>query len=408
MLELRAASLADTNAIAASLAELARPGDLIVLSGEMGAGKTAFAKGFGAALGVTEPITSPTFTLVHTYDIPSSHGHGAKALHHADLYRLDRTTEIADLALEELAEYHGIVLVEWGDVADALFGDHLVVYLESDPFADTADDVDDAVALLDTGRLIEISATGASWAPRWSRLVERVRSLRMLILGIETATERVSVAVGGHEGVIGLFEVTKGRRHVETLVPAIEFLLRQADIDLDEISVVAVDVGPGLFTGMRVGLAAAKSIAQALRVPMIGISSLDLLAFPVRHTDRVVVPVIDARKSEVFFAMYRQVPGGLQQVAEPAVGPVEELVADLLARSQDALCVGDGALRYREEILDGFHCEISGDAHPSAGPLVQLAHARALREEWVNPWEIEPIYLRAPDAQINWSTRLSR
>jgi len=176
MLELRATSLADTNAIAASLAELARPGDLIVLSGEMGAGKTAFAKGFGAALGVTEPITSPTFTLVHTYDIPSGQGHGAKALHHADLYRLDRTTEIADLALEELAEYQGIVLVEWGDVAEALFGDHLMVYLESDPFADIADDSDDdsddAIALLDTARLIEISATGSSWAARWSRLVE--------------------------------------------------------------------------------------------------------------------------------------------------------------------------------------------------------------------------------------------
>ena len=71
----------------------------------------------------------------------------------------------------------------------------------------------------------------------------------MLILGIETATERVSVAVGGHEGVIGLFEVTKGRRHAETLVPAIEFVCRQAGIELDEISVVAVDVGPGLFTG---------------------------------------------------------------------------------------------------------------------------------------------------------------
>ena len=136
MLELRAGSLADTVAIAAALADLARPGDLIVLAGEMGAGKTAFAKGFGAALGVTEPITSPTFTLVHTYDIAGGHGHGAKALHHADLYRLDRTTEIADLALEELAEYEGIVLVEWGDVADALFGDHLSVHLEPDPFGD--------------------------------------------------------------------------------------------------------------------------------------------------------------------------------------------------------------------------------------------------------------------------------
>ncbi len=230
----------------------------------------------------------------------------------------------------------------------------------------------------------------------------------MLILGIETATERVSVAIGGHEGVIGLFEVTKGRRHAETLVPSIEFLCRQADIELAEIGVVAVDVGPGLFTGMRVGLASAKAIAQALRVPMIGLSSLDLLAFPSRHADRVVVPVIDARKGEVFYAMYRQVPGGVQQVVAPSVGPVEELVADLLARSEDALLVGDGALRYRDEILDGFHCEIGGDAHPSAAPLVQLAHAKALREEWVNPRNIEPIYLRAPDAQINWSTRSTR
>ncbi len=230
----------------------------------------------------------------------------------------------------------------------------------------------------------------------------------MLILGIETATERVSVSIGGHEGVIGLFEVTKGRRHAETLVPAIDFVCKQAGIELAEVSVVAVDVGPGLFTGMRVGLSAAKAIAQALSVPMIGISSLDLLAFPCRHADRVVVPVIDARKGEVFYAMYRQVPGGIQQVAEPAVGPVEDLVADLMARSQDVLVVGDGAVRYRDEILEGFHCEMGGDAHPSAGQLVQLAHARALREEWVQPRDIEPVYLRAPDAKINWATRAAR
>lgn len=230
----------------------------------------------------------------------------------------------------------------------------------------------------------------------------------MLILGIETATPRVSVAVGGHEGVIGLFEITKGRRHAETLVPAIEFTCRQADIEMDEISVVAVDVGPGLFTGMRVGLASAKAIAQALRIPMIGISSLDLLAFGCRHTDRVVVPVIDARKGEVFYAMYKQVPGGTQQIAPPQVGTVDDLVADLMARSEDSLCVGDGARRYADEILEGFHCEIGGDAFPSASPLVQLAHARAMREDWVHPSEIEPIYLRQPDAQINWSTRAGR
>ena len=200
----------------------------------------------------------------------------------------------------------------------------------------------------------------------------------MLILGIETATERVSVAIGGHEGVIGLFEVTRGRRHAETLVPSIEFLCRQSDIELAEIGVVAVDVGPGLFTGMRVGLAAAKAFAQALHVPMIGISSLDLLAFPCRHADRVVVPVIDARKGEVFYAMYRQVPGGVQQVVEPSVGPVEELVADLLARSEDVL------LRRRRRTAGTARRSSTGfiarsaarNARQSAVRLVQLAHAQ--------------------------------
>ncbi len=208
--------------------------------------------------------------------------------------------------------------------------------------------------------------------------------------------------------MIATFEVARGRRHAEILTPAIEFVCAQAGLEIDELGCIAVDVGPGLFTGMRVGIAAAKAMALALRVPMIGISSLDLLAFPVRHTDRVVVPVIDARKNEVFWSMYRQVPGGLQQVSVPRVGPVDELVADLLARSQDVLCVGDGADRYRDEILDGYRCEISAPVHPSPGALVQLAHARALREEWVRPDEIEPVYLRAPDAQINWAIREQR
>jgi tRNA threonylcarbamoyladenosine biosynthesis protein TsaB len=217
----------------------------------------------------------------------------------------------------------------------------------------------------------------------------------------------VSVAIGGHEGVLGMFEVTRGRRHAETLTPAIDFVCRQADVVLDEISVVAVDMGPGLFTGMRVGLASAKAIAQALRVPMIAISSLDLLAYPLRRTDKVIAAVIDARKGEIFYALYRQVPGGIQRVSEPTAGRVDDLVADLLARGQEVVCVGDGAIRYQEEIAAGHRVEIAEQffAYPSSAPLVQLAHSKALREEWVNPWEVEAMYLRKPDAEINWSTR---
>ncbi len=179
MLQLRSSSLADTHAIAAGIAALARPGDIIVLSGEMGAGKTAFAQGFGRALGVTEPITSPTFTLVHSYDCDRI------TLHHADLYRLERTTEVSELALAELAEFDGVVLIEWGDVAEAVLGEHLVVHLESDvdeldddPEEAAPSDAFDDVVSVDEPRTIEISAVGPGWAGRWDRLVAACEEFR--------------------------------------------------------------------------------------------------------------------------------------------------------------------------------------------------------------------------------------
>ena len=229
----------------------------------------------------------------------------------------------------------------------------------------------------------------------------------MLICGIDTATAQVSVAVGGHEGVLASTQSLRGRQHAEILTPAIEFTCRQARVGLSEISVVAVDLGPGLFTGLRVGVAAAKAMAYALGVPMIGVPSLDLLAFPVRFTSRLIVAVIDARRGEVFYAFYRQVPGGIQRLGDHAVGSPDDLASELMATSEECLLVGDGVVRYRE-VFEGLKkCEIveEGFSHPNAQSLVLLAHARALREQWVKPWDLQPLYLRKPDAEINWSTR---
>jgi tRNA threonylcarbamoyladenosine biosynthesis protein TsaB len=227
----------------------------------------------------------------------------------------------------------------------------------------------------------------------------------VIILGIETATNQVGCALGGYEGVLASFHATRGRRHAETLAPAIEFVCKQARIEMKEISAVAVDVGPGLFTGMRVGVATGKAMAHALRVPMIGLSSLDLLAFPVRHTGRLIAAVVDARKGEVFTALYRQVPGGVQRLSQCRVSTPRELASELMARGEDCLVVGDGGLRYREvfETVGGVEVGDLGFAYPSAAALVELAHPRAIREEFVQPWELELLYLRKSDAEINWS-----
>lgn len=230
----------------------------------------------------------------------------------------------------------------------------------------------------------------------------------MIILGIESATAEVGCAIGGVEGVMASFRASRGRRHAETLAPAIDFVRRQAGIEFNQISVVAVDVGPGLFTGLRVGIATAKAIAQALRVPMIGLSSLDLLSFPVRHSSRLIVPVIDARRGEVFAAFYRHVPGGVQRLGEYQVLTPHDLMAELQARREDSLLIGDGATRYAEVFADDDRIEISPPACPSASSLVELAHPRAIREEFVQPRELEPLYLRRSDAEIAWEHKAGK
>ena len=152
MISLLVQSIADTHGVAAAIAQLSRTSDIIVLAGEMGAGKTAFAQGFGEALGVDEPITSPTFTLVHTYDT------GRVTLHHADLYRLDKMSEVSDLALHEMVDKDGVMLVEWGDVASELLGDHLEVFLRHNP--EHGDDE----------RSVVVHSVGTQWASRLERL----------------------------------------------------------------------------------------------------------------------------------------------------------------------------------------------------------------------------------------------
>ncbi len=229
----------------------------------------------------------------------------------------------------------------------------------------------------------------------------------MLVLGIETATPQVGVAIGGHEGIIASFHTTRDRRHAETLAPAIRFLCDQAQMKLSQIGVVAVDIGPGLFTGLRIGLATAKAIAHACRIPMIGVSSLDLTAFPARFTDRLIVSTVDARRGEIFYATYRRAPGGIQLMSEPAVDRPVDVADSLMALSAETLVVGDGAERYADVLSAVRGAEIGreGLRHPNAGALVELAHAKALREEFVSLSEISPFYLRAPDARINWQQR---
>ena len=218
----RTPDAAGTRALAAALAPLCRPGDVLLLAGDLGAGKTTFAQGFGRALGITEPVTSPTFTLVRQYPLGvdagpggdgtagggaggqggsgdtdrsgggagGGPGGGLRMLLHADVYRLDALAEVVDLGLGELVEDGGVALVEWGDVAAPVLGDGaLLVRLETPPLlagaatgtgpaGDTggkAFSPDQPGDPAETERLVTVAAEGPRWADRWETLESVLR-----------------------------------------------------------------------------------------------------------------------------------------------------------------------------------------------------------------------------------------
>jgi tRNA threonylcarbamoyladenosine biosynthesis protein TsaB len=230
----------------------------------------------------------------------------------------------------------------------------------------------------------------------------------VLLLALDTSTAQVSVAFGDGGTVLGSVQLAGGRRHAEQLAPAIEHLRDQCRVRLDQLAAIAVGIGPGLFTGLRVGVTTAKVMAQALRIPVVGVPSLDLVASPLRHTERTIVAVLDARRREVFAARYRPVPGGVQRVSEYAVHAPAELVADLVADAAELphglLLAGDGLARFPQEFAALDHAELAGPefASPSVAALVALATARAEREEFEPATELRPLYLRQSDAEIVW------
>ncbi len=223
----------------------------------------------------------------------------------------------------------------------------------------------------------------------------------MLILSIESATGRVGCAIGSPEGVHVCVEATRDRHHAELLAPQIQTACAHSGIALSDLDAVAVDVGPGLYTGLRVGVATAVTMAHALGVQVIAVSSLELLAYPLRHSSRRVAAVIDARRGEVFHACFSCADGHIERLTEPAVSTPEQLCEQLAASDAATLIVGDGILRYGslfKDLPDLVQVE-PGLAHPSAASLVLLAQTPAAQQEFLRPQEVEPLYLRRPDAQ---------
>jgi tRNA threonylcarbamoyladenosine biosynthesis protein TsaB len=212
----------------------------------------------------------------------------------------------------------------------------------------------------------------------------------VLTLGITTSTDVVGVALGSDGEVLSSKSLETDRRHAEELMPMIIEVLAIAGSRMSDLGQLAVDVGPGRFTGLRVGLATIRTLAFALDLEIVPVSSLELLALGSGMTE--VVSVIDARRDEVFQQRYSN--GEAQGAA--VVGSPADLVKSL---PHDIYAAGDGANRYSD-----FYENRVGESNPSARLLVTLAHGRPALP---GP-KVMPRYMREPDVQINIKTRAKK
>jgi tRNA threonylcarbamoyladenosine biosynthesis protein TsaB len=253
----------------------------------------------------------------------------------------------------------------------------------------------------------------------------------VLVLAVESATDAAGVAIADEDGVLVQATLSRGRRHAETIAPAVEYCCEIASVALADIDALVVDVGPGLFTGLRVGVGTAKAFAYALKRPLVALSSLDVLARaasvapgaispadPVSHESRVrIIPVLDARRGEVVSAEFSVRDARrheLDRSGSDELQSPDELATRLSGRDDadrvHPLLVGDGAIRYAEifSAVPNVRLAPAWLASPPVAVLATMGVEAAVKGEFRDPLTVGPMYVRHADARINWEKRAPR
>jgi tRNA threonylcarbamoyladenosine biosynthesis protein TsaB len=228
----------------------------------------------------------------------------------------------------------------------------------------------------------------------------------MRILGVDTSTSCGSLGIIDDNEVVAEYTLLRDETHSSRLVPAIQALLKEARLGLDEIDGIAVSLGPGSFTGLRVGLSAVKGLALSAERPVVGVPTLDALASHLPFTPYVICPILDARKGEVYTALYKNGKSGrIEQLTPYQVLPPLRLLEKIPL--QETIFLGDGAEVYRELFEERL-----GEKALFAPPHLRFLRGSTVAEIGLQRFKkgeqddissLVPIYVRPSDAEINWT-----
>ena len=290
----------ETFALGQEIGRNAKPGQVYTLTGDLGVGKTVFTQGVAAGLGITEPVNSPTFTIVQVYE------EGRLPFYHFDVYRIGDIEEMEEIVLKAL--------------------------------------------IIDVLRL-------QGWSHKKLRF--RIEEKNMKILGLDSSGIVASVAVVEDDILVAEYTVNYKKTHSQTLLPMLDEIAKMTELDLNTIDAIAVAAGPGSFTGLRIGSATAKGLGLALKKPLIAVPTVEGLAYNLYDTDGLICPIMDARRRQVYTGIYRFEEHRLVTVEDQMAVPMEEMIRKLNEYQQPVTFLGDGVPVFADMIAEKLNVPYS-------------------------------------------------
>lgn len=231
----------------------------------------------------------------------------------------------------------------------------------------------------------------------------------MNILAVDTSATSASVCIAQENKIIGEFSINTALTHSQTLIPMVEQLTKNTGISLDCIDAVAVNAGPGSFTGVRIGVSAIKGIAFARDLPCISVSTLESMAYNMLYNDCVVCAVMDARCSQVYNAMFRVSGNTVTRLTDDRALSLSDLKQDLQNYNEKIVLVGDGAVicsEFFENSLENVVLASMNNRIQTASSVACVAFERLKTNETITASELMPVYLRLPQAQRELNKKL--
>ncbi len=234
----------------------------------------------------------------------------------------------------------------------------------------------------------------------------------MKVLAIDTSTVVAAVALMDDEKLLGEYSINNKKTHSQKLMVMIKEILNDLEIKPSDIDVYAASVGPGSFTGLRIGVTTAKAMAFANSKPVIGVPTLDALAYNVVTSGLIICPILDARNNQVFTALYQSKGNKLERLTDYLGIPVAELVQLIKEKNKTVIFTGDAIGLHKEYFVAelGGNCEFSPLAMrlQRASSVAEIALDMAKEGKFESSFELVPFYLRKSQAEREFEKKLCK